>query len=91
MITYIYKIHSIEGDCCYIGKTTRKGGKKRYFDHQYDYRNREKRFYCSSFEVLKYEDNKFEILAEFDTDRHHASTIEKHYINNTPNSINIRR
>lgn len=91
MKTYIYKIYSIEGDCCYIGKTTSKRCKKRYSDHLYDYRNRHRRFYCSSFEVLKYPDNKFEILAEFDTDKQNALKIEKQYINNTPNSINIKR
>lgn len=56
----IYKISSKIGNCCYIGKTTKKYPSERFGQHQWEYRT--KRYYYSCYEVLKYPDAKFEVI-----------------------------
>lgn len=83
----VYKISSLEGDCCYIGRTTKPIRQYRYTQHKYEFRT--KRYYYSSFEVMKYPDVKFEVI-EDDIPREQLRIKEMEYILNTPKCVNIR-
>tara|TARA_B110000285_G_scaffold15616_1_gene15384 strand:- start:559 stop:837 length:279 start_codon:yes stop_codon:yes gene_type:complete len=58
----VYKISSELGKCCYIGKTTKKYPSERFGQHKWEYRTQ--RYYYSCYEVLRYDDAKFEIIED---------------------------
>jgi len=81
----IYRIFSEEGNCCYIGKTRAKLLCKRLAQHRYNFRNNIGS--CTSFNVLKFNDCKIELvetLGENDCSKER----EKYYINNFKNTVN---
>lgn len=83
----IYIISSVLGDCCYIGKTTKKYVSERIGQHSYDFRNKHVRPKCSSFDVLKYDDVCYDII-EFDIPIEMIKERESHFINFYHNSVN---
>jgi hypothetical protein len=84
----IYMIKSIEGNNCYIGKTTKNYISMRIAQHTYDFRNQERRPRCSSFEVLKYSDYTYELL-EDNIANDQIKARENFYINHYENTTNI--
>ena len=85
--TKIYKIHSTQGDCCYIGITSNKYLSRRWHQHLYEYRRGH--CYCSSHRVLEYPDAHIELVAEVPTTE--ALQEESRYINQYENSTNIMK
>ena len=87
----IYKITNSENDFIYIGKTV-KTLAKRLSEHEVDYGgwlNRGcRRYYVSSFEILKFDSYKIELIETVE-DESLLSEREKYYINTIP-CINIR-
>ena len=62
----IYKIFSPSTDEVYVGSSVRTK-EERFYKHKYDYKNYKlkKRRYCSSFEILKYDDCEINVLENF--------------------------
>ncbi len=81
----IYRIYSQEGNCCYIGQTTKKCRNERYRQHIYEFVK--ERYYYSSFEVLQYSDHKFEIV-EDNIPLQDLKEREKYYIHHFDNIVN---
>lgn len=52
----IYKIHSLQTDKIYVGSTTEKYLSNRLSGHNTQFKKPEKYYYCTSFELLKYDD-----------------------------------
>mgnify|MGYP000179556162 CR=1 FL=1 len=75
----IYKISSELGNCCYIGKTTKKYPSERFGQHLWEYRTQ--RYYYSCYEVLKYPDAIFEIIKD-NIPKEDILVIEKEEIKN---------
>jgi len=75
----IYKISSELGNCCFIGKTTKKYPSERFGQHLWEYRTQ--RYYYSCYEVLKYPDAIFEIIKD-NIPKEDILVIEKEEIKN---------
>ena len=83
----IYKLTSPQTDRCYIGSTKQKYLSDRVSSHRVQYRrfiNKKDKLYCSSFEIVQYEDMKYELIEETDDIRKESF----HILNN--NSCNIK-
>ena len=92
----IYKITSSQTDKEYIGQTTVSIG-QRMSDHKYYYKQyknpnttmKRKNVYYSSFEVVKYNDAKIEIVEEIDfDDKDVLNKLEAFHIQKNPKSCN---
>ena len=82
----IYRISRLSGDCCYIGKTTKKCRKSRFSQHKWEYNKQ--RYYYTSYEVLKYPDAEFEIV-EDDIPVNMLLQREKEYMRQFDNVVNL--
>ena len=86
----IYKISSSKCDGCYIGSTT-KTLARRFAKHVINYRSylRGKQNYISSFEIVKHDDAKIELLHEgvFPT-RFDLLCAENRFIEGEPSAVN---
>ena len=91
MICRIYKITSNHTNKIYIGKTKQKYLSRRKRDHKCDFKryNNGNFHYCSSFELLKYNDWKMELIIETEIDTDNEMTeLEQYYINQFRNDKN---
>lgn len=82
----VYKIYSLSGNCCYIGKTTKPCRKTRFSQHKWEYKRG--RYYYTSYEVLKYPDAEFEIL-EDNIPEWELIQREKEFMRNEENVVNL--
>jgi hypothetical protein len=87
--TKIYKIYSNQCNDIYIGSTIKKNYRSRLNDHRYDYKNRHNRPYCTSFELLKYNDCEIELieLCNFQNSKQKTER-ERYYINLYNHTVN---
>ena len=88
----VYKIWSSECDKCYVGSTKRLL-RQRLSKHKEDFRawQKGKRHYTSSFEIVKYEDAKIELIEEREFgDKQAMLECEKYWIQ-TLDTVNNRR
>lgn len=88
----IYKITSSKTEKIYIGSTSKNiYTRKEQHDNDYlNYINGQSRKYCSSYQILKYEDAKIFMLEEFENiTKKDLIKKEQEYINNEKNSVNI--
>lgn len=82
MIGYIYKLTSPKTDIIYIGSTVQKLS-VRLSKHKHDYKRylNKKYNYVSSFQVVKYDDAKIELIEQFEYDnRKDLLNLEGMYI-----------
>lgn len=82
----VYRIFSEIGNCGYIGCTTKHKVQYRINQHRYEFDRR--RYYYSSFEVLKHPDWTYEVLEE-DIKLPDIFRIEKEYMREYDNLVNI--
>lgn len=92
-IGYIYKISSSNCNKVYVGNTE-KNISKRFCEHIAEFKRYLKNkstSYCSSFEILQYDDDKVELLEEYSFIRKSAfNKRETFWINKLP-TINIKK
>ena len=84
MICQIYKITSNQSNKIYIGKTKQKHISHRRRDHKHFYKkyNIGEFHYCSSFELLKYNDWKLELITKKEVENEDEIVeLEQYYIN----------
>jgi predicted GIY-YIG superfamily endonuclease len=87
----IYKITSKNSNKLYIGSTTQTL-QKRLYEHRHNYIRYLKwnTKYTSSYEILKCNFCKIELLEEIEfTDKRELLDLENYYVNNTKNVVNI--
>jgi hypothetical protein len=88
----IYKITSSQTESVYIGSTC-NSLERRLWSHKknYDLWKNEKYGYCSSFEIVKFDDSIITVVEEFpSTTKLELHTREGEIIRNTENCINYR-
>ncbi len=80
--TKIYKITSSQTNKIYIGSTCKKYLSSRLSNHKFEYSQRMlKKNYCSSFEIVKFDDCKIELIELYNGhDKYDKYAREKHYI-----------
>lgn len=89
---YVYKIISEKTSKIYVGSTIKKP-EKRFREHKCSYNifklNGEA--YCSSYEILKWDDAKIVTISKFHCSEPILRRYESWYICNLPNTVNISR
>lgn len=86
MSGFIYRIYSTQGNCCYIGKTTKPKVSYRYNQHLYEFKK--KRYYYTSYEVLQHLDHEIEVLEE-NIPIDELLERERYYMRHFDNIVNL--
>ncbi len=92
MIGRIYKLTSTQSNQCYIGSTTRSIY-TRLTEHNYNYYQYKngKYHYTSSYDIVKFDDAKIELLEEREfKDKKEMLERERFYIDSNENAVNQR-
>lgn len=92
--TKIYKITSPQTNRIYIGSTCKKYLSSRLSDHKFEYKRHiqtNAKNYCSSFEIVKFDDCKIELLelCNLETKEERYQKEREHIENNKDYIVNI--